>query len=216
MNKKQLKEKLDILNVPESSYSLDGNLFIDGISLYNSYNDWIVMSINEKGGRHEEVFKSEDKACEYILEIFNRAYNYHERDFKKIFQNLLPRPYLNLQEKGDFWKKVDFHLPAKFADFYRRYNGLQGKIGQNTLIEFWKIENIINHNSPGYILNPNNQYLLFGEDRMSFYYAFGKTSPGIYQIKKSHDIKVEQTEFAARDLDEFLVYLYDRDELNNQ
>lgn len=71
MNKNELEYKLNLLEVRPSSYSLEGEILSDRIVLYNSYHNWEVFYIDERGGRHDvKVFSSEDEACQYIYKIF--------------------------------------------------------------------------------------------------------------------------------------------------
>lgn len=43
MNRKDLKKKLDELEIYPNLYSVDGELLADRTVLYNSFNDWIVF-----------------------------------------------------------------------------------------------------------------------------------------------------------------------------
>src|SRR5258708_359881 len=100
MNKAELIKKLDDLNVPGSFYDLNGNLDPDRIILYNSYNDWIVFYLDERGNRHDQkVFNSEEKALNYIFERFDSQYDYNTRDEYKILGNLRRRPHLDIAMK---------------------------------------------------------------------------------------------------------------------
>lgn len=77
MNKNELEYKLNLLEVRPSSYALEGELLPDRIVLYNSYHNWEVFYLDERGGRNDvKVFSSEDEACQYIYEIF--------RDIKEV------------------------------------------------------------------------------------------------------------------------------------
>lgn len=71
MNRFELKEKLDLLGIGEHQYSLNGNLDSDSVILFNSYNEWQVFYLDERGVRNDiRVFESEDAACIYIYELF--------------------------------------------------------------------------------------------------------------------------------------------------
>ena len=71
MNKHELIEKLDELKIKPTLYSLNGDLLPDRIILYNSYSDWIVFYLDERGNRRDEkIFHSESEACRYIYEDF--------------------------------------------------------------------------------------------------------------------------------------------------
>jgi len=71
MNRKDLKEILDQLQIKETEYSLFNELFSDRIILYHSYDDWEVFYLDERGGRNDKiVFKDESAACDHILNLF--------------------------------------------------------------------------------------------------------------------------------------------------
>lgn len=73
MNRKELKHKLDKLDIYPEFYSLEGNILPDRIVLYHNYNKWEVFYFDERGNRdNENVFFSETDACNYIYEYFKR------------------------------------------------------------------------------------------------------------------------------------------------
>lgn len=76
MNRKDLKKKLDELEIYPNLYSVDGELLADRTVLYNSFNDWIVFYLDERGNRNnQKVFHSEDEACQYIYLLRKRKEN---------------------------------------------------------------------------------------------------------------------------------------------
>ena len=71
MNKNDLIKKLEELKIKPTQYSLNGDLLPDRVVLCNSYNDWIVFYLDERGKRRDEkIFHSEKEACEYIYKDF--------------------------------------------------------------------------------------------------------------------------------------------------
>ena len=71
MDKKDLKLKLDLLEINPNQYALDGDLKSDAIILYENYNKWEVYYFDERGGKHDEKeFNSERDACNYIYKRF--------------------------------------------------------------------------------------------------------------------------------------------------
>lgn len=71
MNKLELKQRLDKLEVNPDFYSLEGDLLPDRIVLYQNYHRWEVFYFDEKGNRdNEKVFSSEKEACEYLYDYF--------------------------------------------------------------------------------------------------------------------------------------------------
>ncbi|HAF34742.1 MAG TPA: hypothetical protein DCS36_04825 [Sphingobacterium sp.] len=74
MNRIELKEKLEFLGINEHFYDLYGNLNSDSVILYQSYNEWQVFYLDERGKRNNiKIFKTEDQACLYILELFRES-----------------------------------------------------------------------------------------------------------------------------------------------
>lgn len=73
MKIKELRVKLDELNVYPGFYSLEGELLPDRIVLYSNYTKWEVFYFDERGNReNEKVFFSESDACEYIYGYFKK------------------------------------------------------------------------------------------------------------------------------------------------
>jgi hypothetical protein len=71
MNTQVLKNELQLLNVPENSYSLDGYLKIDAIILFPKDEKWEVFYVDERYGKHDEkIFYAESDACKDVLERF--------------------------------------------------------------------------------------------------------------------------------------------------
>lgn len=83
MNKSDLRNKLDLLGIDTNAYSLDGELLPDRIVLYNSYEDWEVFYLDERGKKNDKmIFHSEGQACEYIFEIFKESKQIEEKYLK--------------------------------------------------------------------------------------------------------------------------------------
>ena len=73
MNRTELQEKLDLLDVNKNFYSLSGTLLPDRVILYHSYGIWLVFYFDERGNRNDEqTFNSENDACKYIYEYFKK------------------------------------------------------------------------------------------------------------------------------------------------
>lgn len=76
MNRQDLKHKLDEMGIDENYYSLSGNLEWDKIILYENYSNWEVFYLSERGTRDNlHVFHSEDEACQYIHQEFQKLQN---------------------------------------------------------------------------------------------------------------------------------------------
>lgn len=72
-NRKELKCKLDDLDVFPEFYSLEGNLLPDRIVLFHNYSKWEVFYLDERGNRNnEKVFFAENDACDYIYNYFKK------------------------------------------------------------------------------------------------------------------------------------------------
>ena len=68
----QLKQKLDELEISTDAYSLDGTLSPDRMVLFHDFKEWIVLYLDQEGGRNNiKTFASESEACSYL-------YNYYK------------------------------------------------------------------------------------------------------------------------------------------
>jgi hypothetical protein len=73
MTRTELELKLNTLNINSSLYSLEGDLNPNSIILYNSYDNWIVFYLDERGGRNDErIFESQELAYDYIYVLFKK------------------------------------------------------------------------------------------------------------------------------------------------
>ena len=67
MNKHELEQKLNDLGIDPDSYSLNGECMNETLCLENNYGRWSIF-YSERGLRtNEEIFDSEDKACNAFL-----------------------------------------------------------------------------------------------------------------------------------------------------
>jgi len=77
MLKTELINRLNELYIRPTAYSLEGDLLWDRIIMFNSYNDWHVFYLDERGNRNEEkIFHSESEACDYIFDFFKKKKDY--------------------------------------------------------------------------------------------------------------------------------------------
>ncbi|NOU62363.1 hypothetical protein [Marinifilum caeruleilacunae] len=80
MNKKDLKEELDLLNVNQEFYSLNGDLIPDTIVLVENYDLWEVFYFDERGSiNNKKDFKTEKEACLYIYNLFVKSKEIKDR-----------------------------------------------------------------------------------------------------------------------------------------
>ncbi|MCT4646088.1 MAG: hypothetical protein N4A74_13965 [Carboxylicivirga sp.] len=74
MNKKDLKNELDLLKVNQDFYSLNGDLIPDTIVLHKNYGLWEVFYFDERGSvNNKKSFESEEDACLYIYNLFEKS-----------------------------------------------------------------------------------------------------------------------------------------------
>lgn len=206
---KDLEIELGKLNVPESSYNLNGASIPNNITMFHSKNGWIVQGFNERGKNiDQKFFYSEEEACLYIYDSFKRIYDYDKRDTVTIARILSKRPHLDLILQNKFFNSLNFRLPTQFEDFYKTYNGLEGRVGQHSWIKFWPVDLIMRRNNDSN--NLLGGYLLFGENKDGTEYAFGKAEPGIFEIKYFTNKEGFEVNFCVQDFDELLLYLYDK------
>jgi len=83
MNRKELKIKLNELNIPEHSYSLYGGVDILK-TILEWGNKWRIHEIDERGNDLEiAVFNTEEEACEYFLKIMEKHSKIIEESYRK-------------------------------------------------------------------------------------------------------------------------------------
>ena len=73
MNFEELREKLIKSNVPESWYSLAGELKSDGLTLRKMGSTWQVLYMSERGEVHEfATFNIDEEAFHFFLKEIQR------------------------------------------------------------------------------------------------------------------------------------------------
>ena len=84
MNKQELKEKLDNLDIDSSCYSLDGMLYPIRYILLHTKSLWLTFSYDERGNvQGLSEFKSEDKACKSMLSLLIELDEWQKKGNKK-------------------------------------------------------------------------------------------------------------------------------------
>lgn len=73
MNKIELKNKLDKLNVDPLFYTLDGENIPDRVILMNNYKIWQVFYLSERGDiDNMKTYSNEEDACQYMYEYLTK------------------------------------------------------------------------------------------------------------------------------------------------
>jgi len=74
MNITELKDKLIELAIPKDSYCFEGGLPNESYCIIKIDNEWEVY-YSERGIKsNKQIFKDEDTACDYFLNILTKAF----------------------------------------------------------------------------------------------------------------------------------------------
>jgi hypothetical protein len=92
---KQLRKKLEDLNIPKSIYNLEGSVISIGTVLYKNYDKWEIIHIGDKGEQKiVKIFNTEEEACQFNLDEFI--------EYKNIFRiNCKPINSKKIQNSDD-------------------------------------------------------------------------------------------------------------------
>ena len=78
MNTEELKKELNKLKIPENFYSINEKSWLaDAYILQKNYYIWEFYYVDERGGKNDyKTFKTEDDACEYMLEAIKKIWEH--------------------------------------------------------------------------------------------------------------------------------------------
>lgn len=77
MSLKELKDRLHLFNIPESSYSINGELKPDAYILFKNYSKWEFFYLDERGGRNDFAqFQNEEDAFDFFWKKIQNELRY--------------------------------------------------------------------------------------------------------------------------------------------
>jgi len=89
MNIQELKQKLQLMGVGESNYSISGFEKPDTLILRDKGTIWEVFYLDERGGKHEvKEFFSESDAYEYFFKRFQSLYETGQKFGIKMYRSV--------------------------------------------------------------------------------------------------------------------------------
>ena len=76
MNSEELRVKLEKLNIPRTSYSINGNIGADIFIFQQVHSYWECFYIDERGNQNNDYrrFDNENEACIYFYEKLKKEY----------------------------------------------------------------------------------------------------------------------------------------------
>ena len=212
MKKEELKVALNKIHAPKLIYNLEGDILPNNTVLVKSDSNWRVISIDDRGNIFkEQIFLSEDDACNYIFALFKPWFDYELRSISRILSLLTKRPQLNSQSnfRDHFFKKLDFKFPEQLKLFYNFYNGAEGYIGKNSFVTIWPIEALEQRNKRYNTKNDLSDFYLFAQDNNLSAFAINKKNSQIYEFRNVRNMNLNECAFCANDFEDFLLYLFD-------
>jgi hypothetical protein len=107
--------------------------------------------------------------------------------------------------------KLDFELPHDYLELMKEFNGCEGEIGENSWLNMYSIEEIIEVNEDyKLLLGQIPDYFLFGKDSADTGYAFHKKNKTIHSFGLMSNFKKDPIEFCGNHFEEFIEYLYNQ------
>lgn len=128
-------------------------------------------------------------------------------------KNFRKRPHRNIPAKQLFFQEMATYLPVGFCGFFKIYDGLISKIGKNTFIDIWKVEDILSRNTGVQTNKSRESFIIFCEVNEKKNYAFGRTNKGIFDVTLESSGTYDFIYFADGFVN-FFLKLFDLDQLN--
>jgi hypothetical protein len=86
-----------------------------------------------------------------------------------------------------------------------------GYIGQHSYIDIWRLEDLLQRNKEYHIEETLSGFFLFAiNNKTNEGYTIKKKTSEIYEIKDLSKISLADCIFCAKDINEFLLYLFDK------
>lgn len=107
--------------------------------------------------------------------------------------------------------ELDFELPNDYLSIMKDFNGGEGEIGDNSWLNLYPIEELVNvNNDYQFLMEQIPDYFLFGKDAADTGFAFRKFNKTIHSFGLMSNFKTDPIEFCGNDFAEFLEYLYNQ------
>lgn len=100
-------------------------------------------------------------------------------------------------------------FPIQYRDFMLESNGAEGKVGENSYLAIWPIEDIVSLNRDAKVEEFTPGLVFFASDGGGMAYAFDKRCEGMPIVEIPDDsIHIEDAKLRGNTFNEFLQNLY--------
>jgi hypothetical protein len=105
--------------------------------------------------------------------------------------------------------EIGMTFPAQYKEFMVESNGAAGRVGENSYLSIWVVEEIVSLNKDAKVEEFIPGLAFFASDGGSTAYAFDKRTESISIVEIPDDsIHIEEAVLCGNTSEEFLEYLY--------
>ncbi len=108
-------------------------------------------------------------------------------------------------------RELDFDLPKVYLEILMEFNGGEGEIGKNSLLNLYPVEELIDINKDYIILLEQiPQYFIIGKDAADTGYALHKQYGTFHSFGLMSNFETDFIEFCGNSFFEFIEYIYNK------
>lgn len=115
---------------------------------------------------------------------------------------------LNDKVLTSFLSEIDFTPPSDYIEFMRIHNGAEGSIGENSYLQLWRIEELIEANQDYEVEKYAPGFFVFASSGGGRAYAFNKRDSTIMYFDFISMLISDDPVFCGEDFTAFLTYLF--------
>lgn len=112
------------------------------------------------------------------------------------------------KEVTSFLSEIDFVPPSDYIEFMKIHNGAEGAIGENSYLQLWRIEELIDANQAYEVERYASGFFIFASNGGGRAYAFNKSGSTIMHFEFIGMLISDAPVFCGQDFTTFLTYLF--------
>lgn len=112
------------------------------------------------------------------------------------------------KEVTSFLSEIDFVPPSDYIEFMKIHNGAEGSIGENSYLQLWRIEELIEANRDYEVETYAPGFFIFASSGGGRAYAFSKSDSSVMYFEFIGMLISDDPVFCGKDFTSFLTYLF--------
>ncbi|OPX42028.1 SMI1 / KNR4 family protein [Ruminiclostridium hungatei] len=128
---------------------------------------------------------------------------------KKLIKSMDINPPASEKGISDVELEMGINFPVQYKEFMLESNGAEGRIGENSYLAIWSVEEIVPLNKDAKVEEFTPGLVFFASDGGGMAYAFDKREENVSIVEIPDDsIHIEDAKLIGKTFNEFLQNLY--------